>query len=606
VGLILCPVLIVLNYLLVGQSIRRLEQLGAGPVSTGVLTSVIVVFAVLGLFLGVVGLGLFLRQRWGRRLGLIAGVACWLVFLVAVCAGFGSMGLASVEIEEHHRYAGGFGPQYIRFDAIVGVPALAPAYGVALLVLLNLPAARNWARRWAPVPVLEPVSADAPLPVVPVRRTSVAAVLSMILAFTPFLLIPQIVSLILGIMALRKIRRSRGALSGRGFAITGVCLSGCILLFFASLGVLVIVILLNQPPPPPDDPFKPSQKAHLTGQLAGIRRLDGHQVRITRLTFSPDGADLLSQDENGNVFLWDVAEGTRKFVVAKAEPGTPQKSEPGDKGLATKVAPLEAVFVRRGQQILIVYPFVFVRIDRVDRLTGKKVGSLALTAAAPYLVGSSRAVAADVEKLAYRKVDDIVLLDLATGQQSTLFTFADDAEGKFQRFSPLALSADGQRLFYRCRNNKDFAEYWVLLQGNPLRTVHRIKDDSGAGEKTEDVVPAPAGNIALTGPLVWDLSQGTRRGTFAGHRWGSRCVALSADGEKALSGGRSPGEANMMVFMGQPRDYGMEVCLWDTQTQKELGCYLAPASVSAVALSPDGRHAAAGTSAGQLMTFQIK
>jgi hypothetical protein len=56
----------------------------------------------------------------------------------------------------------------------------------------------------------------------------------------PFLLLGQITGLILGIIALRKIKQSQGAVGGKGFAIAGVTISGLILLFI--IGVLVLLI----------------------------------------------------------------------------------------------------------------------------------------------------------------------------------------------------------------------------------------------------------------------------------------------------------------------------------------------------------------------------
>jgi len=62
----------------------------------------------------------------------------------------------------------------------------------------------------------------------PVRRTSGLAIASLVLAVVgPFLfLVPTLVGLILGIVALVGIRRSQGRLTGEGLAIAGICVSG--------------------------------------------------------------------------------------------------------------------------------------------------------------------------------------------------------------------------------------------------------------------------------------------------------------------------------------------------------------------------------------------
>src|SRR6186713_2703390 len=71
------------------------------------------------------------------------------------------------------------------------------------------------------------MSTDAPPPIqaggMPAGRTSRMAIASLVLGI---LGCTSIVGLILGIIALVKIKESRGGLAGRGLAIAGICVSG--------------------------------------------------------------------------------------------------------------------------------------------------------------------------------------------------------------------------------------------------------------------------------------------------------------------------------------------------------------------------------------------
>src|SRR5688500_16772807 len=75
----------------------------------------------------------------------------------------------------------------------------------------------------------------------PPSQLSMLALMTLILSLTPFLLLPQIASLVTGFLALRKIKRSAGALTGRGLAIGGMCISTCMLLCIVGVVGLVLV-----------------------------------------------------------------------------------------------------------------------------------------------------------------------------------------------------------------------------------------------------------------------------------------------------------------------------------------------------------------------------
>lgn len=77
-------------------------------------------------------------------------------------------------------------------------------------------------------------SSVAPLPLPTAAappKTSGMAIASLVLGVLGFCGVTAVVGLILGIVALLKINRSQGRLTGNGFAIAGICVSGFMLLF---------------------------------------------------------------------------------------------------------------------------------------------------------------------------------------------------------------------------------------------------------------------------------------------------------------------------------------------------------------------------------------
>ncbi len=87
-----------------------------------------------------------------------------------------------------------------------------------------------------------PISAP-PTPVE--RKTSALAITSLVLGVLalPTCGITGLIGLVLGIVALVKINRSAGRLSGMGFAIAGICLSGVFLLMLPVCGALLLPAL---------------------------------------------------------------------------------------------------------------------------------------------------------------------------------------------------------------------------------------------------------------------------------------------------------------------------------------------------------------------------
>ncbi len=90
-------------------------------------------------------------------------------------------------------------------------------------------------------------SPDTTLPLLPTRapqpRTSRLAVASLVLGILGFLVLPAVLGLACGILALIQISRSSGALKGNGIAIAGTAVSGVMLALIPVIAILAALLL---------------------------------------------------------------------------------------------------------------------------------------------------------------------------------------------------------------------------------------------------------------------------------------------------------------------------------------------------------------------------
>lgn len=114
------------------------------------------------------------------------------------------------------------------------------------------------------------LGAPSPLPMTPVEvKTSAMAITSLVLGVLGFCGITAVVGLILGIVALVKINRSGGRLSGQGLAIAGICVSAFMLLFSIPMMAAMMLPALSQA----------KQKAQAINCVNNLKQL-GLAVRI--------------------------------------------------------------------------------------------------------------------------------------------------------------------------------------------------------------------------------------------------------------------------------------------------------------------------------------
>jgi hypothetical protein len=228
-NVVLGPLLALINLVVVGKSISRLASLGASNSVLVPLGLIIVVFCVLGAVLFLGGVGLLKERRWGRTCSLIFAFGSFAaVFLANVTAKIisnlsetGAVSIPGLRQQEN-------------FNVGSGIFTL---YAILVIVMLMLPDARAWARRTEPGAI---TPSGTVIPTSPPPPTSGLAIGSLVASLIPFLLLGQITGLILGIIALRKIKQSKGTVGGKGFAIAGITISGLILLLV--IGVLVLLI----------------------------------------------------------------------------------------------------------------------------------------------------------------------------------------------------------------------------------------------------------------------------------------------------------------------------------------------------------------------------
>jgi hypothetical protein len=224
------PLVALVNLVILGKSIARLAGLHA---SNGVLVPLVfigLIFSVLGAILFLGGIGLIKERPWGRIWSLVFAFGSFVAaFLVNVTAAVltNLIQTGAIRVPGLH--------QQETFGVGIGIFTL---YGILLIVMLFLADARAWAR--GEIQSTSTVPAG-PLNPAPARETSGLAIGSLVASLIPFLLLGQITGLILGIIALRKIKQSGGTVGGKGFAIAGVTISSLILLFI--IGILVLLIV---------------------------------------------------------------------------------------------------------------------------------------------------------------------------------------------------------------------------------------------------------------------------------------------------------------------------------------------------------------------------
>ena len=192
------------------------------------LTGILFLFQSLLLLVG--GIGMFRGRLWGRKLSLVYAISLFPVAFVGFVAVIVSTAMVQV--------SGKLGQDVDKL-LIFGICG-GPIYAIVLMVLLLSNNTKRWAYtvRHGQAPPRDGDPDEQP-------STSRLAILSLI--FSPLICLPliaQITAVVMGILALGRIRRSEGRLKGRGLAIAGLVVSVVIILALA--GSIIFGIVMEQ------------------------------------------------------------------------------------------------------------------------------------------------------------------------------------------------------------------------------------------------------------------------------------------------------------------------------------------------------------------------
>lgn len=329
-----------------------------------------------------------------------------------------------------------------------------------------------------------------------------------------------------------------------------------------------------------------------------LAKLTGHEQRILRIRFSPDGKLLASSSRDKTIRLWEVPSGNPKGVLT--QPKSPVKG---------------MVFLPDGALVSAGYDSVirFWNVESGKETKVKNAGMvLASLAASP-----DGTLLAAAESAAENKGDGAAPLkiwDVATGKELLKL------EGHGSRILGLSFTPDGRGLVTAGGKSGAYGEinYWDLISGK-LRATHKT-----ANNWMENAVVSPDGrrvlsasvaglhawnldfthaertwnahtNIASCGLFLdggrvlatggwdqvvnlWDVRKGIAIATCKGHKNGIRCLAVLNDGKTLVSGGEDK-----------------TIKLWDWATGAEKATLQGNTGiVYALAVSPDGKTLASG------------
>ncbi len=335
------------------------------------------------------------------------------------------------------------------------------------------------------------------------------------------------------------------------------------------------------------------------------------------LAFSPDGKQLVSLTNGGNLRFWDVATSKRLRVV-----GDEVEPTPGELVFPVIAPPVRSVhlskvwFPREGKNVVAGnYDNLVMLVDPSTGKTGPRF----------QLAGALASVASDGKTLAAidAKRPEAILYD-AAGKELRRFRH----EGKIDTAS---LCLGGKRLV--TVNDKAEIKIWDAATGKEQRMIASPAAQSAA--RTPTVVSiAPDGNTLFVGTnggdiLRWDLRNGKEQSTLRGHAGyvtglfptsNGRLVSVSWDGvvhRWNLTSGKveSEGEdyTGYLHVVRSPdgrriaaASYPGRLEFWDARTGKRLRAFSLPAEVfSKVRFSPDGKRLALACSDARVRLWDV-
>jgi len=365
-----------------------------------------------------------------------------------------------------------------------------------------------------------------------------------------------------------------------------------------------------------------------------IRTFTGHKEGIGSVCFSPDGKQVLSGSHDNTMKLWDTATGKeiKTFSghsdwvnsVALSLDGKYIASGSRDKSVKLWDAAsgreirtlsghssgvLSVAFNSDGKKIL-----SGAGDSTVKLWEAASGGEVRTFAGYTGMIGSA-SFSSDGKQIFFNSGATVKQWDMAAGRETRSFTVG----GGYAAFS-----GDGKQVLSYPHDNN--IKLWDAVTGKEIRTF------TGHTKVVNSAAFSPDGRQFISGSedgtiKLWDTATGKEIRSYKQKYYGVKCVAFSPDGKKILSGG--PGQITLwnvdsdkavlnfkglniyfitsLAFSPDGKrvlsdafnlfNYDNDVKLWDVKTGKAIKTFKGHKSaIHAMALSPDGKYIASGSS----------
>ncbi len=303
-------------------------------------------------------------------------------------------------------------------------------------------------------------------------------------------------------------------------------------------GKLEVALADLEKSPPTDTPA--------AAELKAVGEFIGPQRSINRVRFMPDGRSIVAVSDDPKLWVWDVPSG----FLRNAFPIAPLSRE-------VCVSPDGRLAAVGGKKDVELYSLEDGKRLRTLSLPGGECHGIVFTPDGRFVIFCQGST--------------------LTKQNLETFEYVAQAEAPHATTRSLGITPDGNRLITAA--NDGLVVVWDAKTFLPLTTFrgHVTKTLS----KTYDADITPDQRFAVScseepSLHLWDVETGAVVRSMVGHEEGIKSVRFLADGKRIVSGG-----------------YDATLRMWDAETGRQTWIAKGLGS-NHVAVSPDGRHVAAG------------